>query len=112
MERMIPRTEALRLEDLYRKHFKRTYRICLQYMKDSYEADEMAQETFIKVNRGLAQFEGLCDPMTWIHRIAVNQCLTRIASRKREREGIVRYFDECDPEGERDQGDRTYHRME
>lgn len=112
MESAIPRIVAWRLEDLYRKHYKRAYKVCLQYMKDPDEAHEMAQETFLKVNRGLPHFEGLCDPMTWIHRIAVNQCLSRLASRKREREGIVRYFDECGGAREREEGDGAARRME
>jgi len=109
---MAPKIGNWCLEDLYRKYSALTFRICLQYVKNREEAHEMVQETFLKVNRGLPDFQGLCSPMTWIHRIAVNQCLSRLERRKREREGIGRYFDERGTWEDRDDGVAADDRME
>ena len=112
MEHAIPRIGTWRLEDLYRQYYQQTFRVCLRYMKSAEEAHEMTQETFINVNRGLGSFQGLSSPMTWIYRIAVNLCLTRLASRRREREGIVRYFDESRTAPDGDDGDKAFRRLE
>lgn len=91
---MMTRNGAGGFEEIYRESAGRIFRICLRYMKDRDDALEMVQETFIKVKLGLPEFRGLSSPITWIHRIAVNQCLSRLARQKRERVGMGRYFEE------------------
>lgn len=47
------------------------------------DADDVLQNTFIKVYRGIAQFEGKAQLYTWLYRIATNESITFIQSRAR-----------------------------
>lgn len=73
-------------EALYRRHHEMVFRVCLKYLRHREEAREAAQETFLKAIRALPEFEGLSQTGTWIYRIAVNECLSRIEARRRDRE--------------------------
>ena len=48
------------------------------------DADDVAQNTFVKVWRYLDDFRGDSSLFTWIYRIASNETLTFIASRQRK----------------------------
>ena len=47
------------------------------------DADDVLQNTFIKVYRGILQFEGKSKLYTWLYRIATNEALTHLQSQKR-----------------------------
>jgi RNA polymerase sigma-70 factor (ECF subfamily) len=49
-------------------------------MGDYGEADDCAQETFVKVYRSLKGFRSESSISTWIYRIAVNTCKNRLGS--------------------------------
>jgi RNA polymerase sigma-70 factor (ECF subfamily) len=50
---------------------------------DQDEAEDVAQEVFIKAYRSLESFRGDSQVSTWIYRIATNLCIDRIRARKR-----------------------------
>ncbi|MCQ3928916.1 MAG: RNA polymerase subunit sigma-24 [Chloroflexi bacterium] len=45
------------------------------------EAEDLTQEVFVKVNRGLEEFRGESQLSTWIYRIATNTAIDRLRSR-------------------------------
>jgi RNA polymerase sigma-70 factor (ECF subfamily) len=45
-----------------------------------YDAEDLTQEVFIKVNRGVATFRGECQLSTWIYRIATHTALDKLRS--------------------------------
>jgi RNA polymerase sigma-70 factor, ECF subfamily len=47
------------------------------------EAEEVAQETFLRAHRALAEFRGDAKLSTWLYAIASRLCLNRIASGER-----------------------------
>ncbi len=47
------------------------------------DADDVLQNTFIKIYRGVLQFEGKSKLYTWMYRIATNETLTFLQTRKR-----------------------------
>lgn len=47
------------------------------------DADEVMQNTFVKVYKGIANFQGNAKLFTWLYRIATNESLTFIESRKK-----------------------------
>lgn len=51
---------------------------------DHEDADDLVQETFIKVWKNLDKFQGEAQLFTWIYRIATNECL-RFLKKKRRR---------------------------
>lgn len=59
-------------------HFERpVYALCFRLLGDAEEARDAAQETFLKVYRGLGGFRGEAGLKTWIYRIAVNQAMNQ-----------------------------------
>ena len=67
-------------EQLVSMHQDRIFNLCLWMLGDRQEADDAAQETFIKVYRSLAAFQFKSAFSTWLYRIAVNTCKTRFGS--------------------------------
>ena len=65
-----PRPENL--ECLYAKHRPAILRYLHRLTRDPDRAEELAQETFLRVGRGLEGFRGDSKVTTWIYRIATN----------------------------------------
>ena len=76
-------TEAYAL--LVRKHQARIRGYCIWTLGNAAEADDAAQEVFIKAYRGLGSFRGSSGFSTWLYRIAVNHCRDGLRKRARER---------------------------
>jgi RNA polymerase sigma-70 factor (ECF subfamily) len=68
-------------EELYRKHFRRVYSICLRMTGNVAEAEDLAQEVFIQLHRKLGSFRGDAAFTTWLHRLTVNQVLMHFRKR-------------------------------
>jgi RNA polymerase sigma-70 factor, ECF subfamily len=71
--------ELARLVDIYSE---RVYRLALKILNDAQDAEDILQETFLKVMRGLPNFEGRSSLSTWIYRIATNEALMLLRKRK------------------------------
>lgn len=54
-----------------------------RYVKDQSEAQDVAQETFIKAYRALANFRGDSAFYTWLYRIAINTAKNYLVARTR-----------------------------
>lgn len=67
---------------LVRRHQKRVYRLALHLLRNSAEAEDVTQETFVRAFGALDRFDGRSEPYTWMYRIAVNLSLNAIRSRK------------------------------
>ena len=72
--------------ELYQRHARMVYNVCLNHLRNAEEAGEATQDVFVKVHDKLASFQGSSTLRTWIYRIAINTCLDRIkASRRKKR---------------------------
>jgi RNA polymerase sigma-70 factor (ECF subfamily) len=60
------------------------FTLCIRMMKHREEAEEAAQDTFIKVYKSLNKFKGDSKFSTWIYRVAYNTCLDRLKKNKRQ----------------------------
>lgn len=61
----------------------RVYAVCLRLVGREEPAADLAQETFVKIIRGLPEFDGRSALSTWITRIAINTCLSWLRTRSR-----------------------------
>lgn len=67
-------TDSYNIESLMREYGNDVLRTCYAFVKDVHTAEDLYQETFIKVYRHMDSFNGDCSVKTWITRIAVNTC--------------------------------------
>jgi len=70
---------------LVRRHQQRIMRLALHMLRSRSEAEDVAQETFIRAYQALSRFDGRSEPYTWLYRIAVNLSLNTIRARKTAR---------------------------
>ena len=59
-------------EKLIEKHYKRVYTILYSFCKNKETAEDLTQNTFIKVWKSIHRFNGLSRVSTWLYRIAYN----------------------------------------
>jgi RNA polymerase sigma-70 factor (ECF subfamily) len=57
-------------------------RFALRLLRDQGEAEEVAQETFLRLWTEARSFEPRAQPKTWLYRIARNQCIDRLRKRR------------------------------
>jgi len=61
---------------IVRRWERKIFALCFGMLTREDEARDAAQETFIAAYRNLSRFRGEAKVSSWLHRIAVNQCLT------------------------------------
>lgn len=103
------RTEALLIADLcegdetalaplVEKYKRMVYRLAMQITKNHADADDVMQETFIKVYRSIRTFRKDAAFETWLYRIAVNEALNFVKRRERQRESTLETASESEYE--------------
>ena len=112
--RLIERAQAgdqAAFRRLVERHQRRAFGIAVALVRDEEDANEIVQEAFIRVYRGLSQFHGGSSFFTWLYRIVTNLSIDVIRKPARreqplgdelEREldaapAMVRGFDASDP---------------
>lgn len=68
--------------ELYNLYKNRIYSTCHRMLGNAQDAEDAAQETFIKVFRSIGKFRGDSSIHTWIYRIAANTCIEHLRKRK------------------------------
>jgi len=71
---------------VFSSHRDRIYVFCLRTMRNREEAEDISQEVFLRAVRAIGSFRGEASIKTWLHQIAHNLCLTRLAAVKRDRD--------------------------
>lgn len=69
-------------DELVRRYRPRILALALHLTGCASEAEDIAQDAFLKAYRNLARFEGRSAFFTWVYRIALNQCLQTRARRR------------------------------
>ena len=69
-------------EELIGPSQERVYRLALRITRNTEDAEDVQQETLLKVHRKLGQFEGRSRFTTWISRIAINEALMCLRKRR------------------------------
>ena len=63
--------------EIVKRWERKIFALCFGMLGREDEAGDAAQETFIAAFRNLGNFRGEAKVSSWLHRIAVNQCLTK-----------------------------------
>lgn len=70
-------------EQIYAQYAPKVFRLCMGYVNDHEQAQDLMQETFVAVWQHLPAFRGESGIGTWIFRIASNNCLRSIEKNKK-----------------------------
>jgi RNA polymerase sigma-70 factor (ECF subfamily) len=69
--------------ELVKRYQRRVYAAALHITGNHSDADDVAQEAFVKAYRHLGMFDGRSEIFTWLYRITVNAALNHLRSQKR-----------------------------
>src|SRR3981189_406516 len=94
--RRVQRGDKGAFDALVLKYQHKLVKLVMRYVRNPAEAEDIAQEAFIKAYRALPQFRGDSAFYTWMYRIAINTAKNSLASR--DRSPIASDLDLNDPE--------------
>ena len=69
------------------KYQHKVVKLVMRYLRDVGDAEDVAQEVFIKAYRALPQFRGDSAFYTWLYRIAINTAKNALSARERTPRG-------------------------
>lgn len=72
----------LALEKLIREHQAMVYSLAYHFLHDTGEAEELAQEVFLKLSRHWSQFQSPQHLVFWLRKVTSNLCIDWIRRRK------------------------------
>ena len=84
--------------EIVKRWERKIFALCFGMLAREDDARDAAQETFIAAYRNLSKFRGEAKVSSWLHRIAVNQCLT---TKRRAKTRSEDFLDEGTHEEER-----------
>ena len=100
--RRVQSGEAEAFEELVRAHEKTVYNLALRLVGNPQDAEDMAQEAFLKAYRSLPEFRGESKFSVWLYRIVSNVCLDHLRRQGRRPASSLTTEDE---DGEEQQWD-------
>ncbi len=83
--------DAAAFQSLVERHRGLVYRVAYQFAGNHHDAEDIAQEVFIKVFRSLDRFRQDAQVTSWMYRIAMNACIDH---RRRHRSAAAAPFGE------------------
>jgi RNA polymerase sigma-70 factor (ECF subfamily) len=75
--------EAAAFEDLYRRFGDRLKSMAFHHLGNVSDAEDAVQETFLKLHRAAASYNGEAALATWLYRIMINTCYDHLRRRRR-----------------------------
>jgi RNA polymerase sigma-70 factor (ECF subfamily) len=81
------RGDAAAFETLVASAQHRIYGLALRMLRNRAEAEEVAQDVFLRVHRSIAEFRGEAKLSTWLYGITSRLCLNRLARADRRGRG-------------------------
>lgn len=84
--------------EIVRRWERKIFALCFGMLGREDEARDAAQETFVAAYRNVRNFRGEAKVSSWLHRIAVNQCLT---TKRKAKSRSEEYLDDETSEEER-----------
>jgi RNA polymerase sigma factor (sigma-70 family) len=69
--------------EIYKLYYKAMYNTAIRILKDSFEAEDMMQESFLNAFKKLDTFHGEVTFGAWLKRIVINKSLTQLKKSNR-----------------------------
>lgn len=69
-------------EEIYHRFDAMVYNVALRLAGDPEEAADLTQEIFLRIFRHLEKFRGRSSLKTWVYRVAINHCRSRLGRKR------------------------------
>jgi RNA polymerase sigma-70 factor, ECF subfamily len=96
--RAMRRGDERAFEELFTRHYARVYGVAMRISGDAQEAEELAQDVFLKLYRRPLSDSDDANVAGWLYRVATNDAFNAVRSRRRRR-GWLRRFVQREPTG-------------
>lgn len=73
-------SEKQYFSDMYDKHSKSVYGVCLMYLKNKDDAEEAVSESYVRLMENIPDFESEAHAKAYLMRAAVNICKNQLKS--------------------------------
>jgi RNA polymerase sigma-70 factor, ECF subfamily len=80
--RRAQRGDEAAFEQLFETHKRRVYAVCLRATRSTADAEDLTQDAFLKVFKGIGGFRGESTFSTWLHRLVMNEVLMHLRKRR------------------------------
>lgn len=79
------------IERIYHRHVEMLYRVAYSFMKNGADAEDMVQETFIRLLRSGMVFDSVQHEKAWLIVTVSNLCKSALRSPWRRRDGVLHH---------------------
>lgn len=69
-------------DELLHRYEGKVFRLCCALLRDRSQAEDAAQESLVRVWKGLDRYDGRASLSSWIYAITRNRCLTALEKRR------------------------------
>ena len=83
--------------ELVDRHRDAVVNLTYRYLGNKTDAEDLAQEVFLKVYRARARYEPAAKFTTWLYRVAANACLNEVRDRRRRPTFAAAALDAAEP---------------
>src|SRR5690606_24249613 len=80
-------------EQIVRQHWRKVYNLAYKFVGKHDEAEDLAQDIFVKIFKALKTFDRRANFQTWLISISRNLCIDHYRSVRKERETMARDVD-------------------
>jgi RNA polymerase sigma-70 factor (ECF subfamily) len=81
--------DGIAFSELVNRHYEKAVRVSFGMLKDLQDAEDVAQDAFVRVHRKLEGFQGQSAFSTWLYRIVVNLSIDLMRKKKRQRRADI-----------------------
>lgn len=68
--------------EIYKRYYRAMYNTALRILNNSFDAEDMMQESFLIAFTKLSTFKGEVTFGSWLKRIVINKCLTQLRKKQ------------------------------
>ncbi|MBC7773753.1 MAG: RNA polymerase sigma factor [Pyrinomonadaceae bacterium] len=97
---MVRNGDARALGALLRRHQDGVYTHCLRVLRHRHLAEDVAQDSMVKIINGLSSYDGRSKFSTWIYTIVHNACLSKLRSEKYRRHASLEGMSAANSDGD------------
>jgi RNA polymerase sigma-70 factor (ECF subfamily) len=93
----LKRGDSRAFTELVNRHHAKVYQLALKLTRNETDAEDVMQETFLRVYNRIGTFRGEAAFSSWLYRIAANVCFAKLGERRKHEHVDI---DEVQPEAE------------